>query len=261
MLGWLKNRRRARLRAAPIPAHWRVILDDNVPLFRRLPLEDQHELLTHVNVFLAEKHFEGAGGLEIDDEIRLTIATQACLLLLKRETDYFPRLTSIIVYPSGYVVADQEELDGGIWEEGEEHRLGHTHERLGALLLAWDEVLAGALDADDGVNLVLHEFAHQLDFEDLTTDGTPALETRQQYRTWSQVFGEELERLRAASDAGEPTVLDEYGAENPAEFFAVATESFFETPRELRARHLALYAELTSYYRQDPASSMSGNAG
>ena len=254
MLGWLKRRRRARLRAAPLAAHQQAIIERNVPIVCRLPPEDRRELGGHLQVFLAEKHLEGAGGLVMTEEIGLTIGAQACLLLLHRETDYFPRLTSIIVYPSSYVVPDATEVANGIWWEGDDHRLGHTQERLGALVLAWDEVLAGARDPGDGVNLVLHEFAHQLDFEDPDTDGTPALDSSRHYRAWAQVLGRELDRLRAASDAGEPTLLDPYGAESPAEFFAVATESFFETPRELRARHAALYAELSRYYRQDPAS-------
>ena len=223
-----------------------------VPVFARLTPDDQQELLSHVRVLLEEKHFEGVAGLLMRDEIRLTIAAQAALLLLHRESDYFPRLTSVIVYPTGYV-ANEAHAEDGIWTEGDDHLLGHTQRDLRALVLAWDEAKAGAADPDDGHNLVLHEFAHQLDFEDGSTDGTPALGSGAEVRAWARVFEEELETLRRAADAGEPTLLDPYGAEDPAEFFAVATETFFERATELRRQHPLLYDELQRFYRQDPA--------
>ena len=169
------------------------------------------------------------------------------------QRDYFPRLTSIIVYPTGYL-AGGSHVEGGIWSEGEEHLLGHTQRDLRALVLAWDEVQAGAADPYDGQNLVLHEFAHQLDFEDGSTDGTPALDTGAQMRAWATVLGDELEALRQAADAGEPTLLDPYGAEDAAEFFAVATETFFERAEELSRQHPRLYAELRRFYAQDPVA-------
>jgi len=228
------------------------MIETRVPAFARLTLDDQQELLGHVRVLLEEKHFEGAAGLLMRDEIRLTIAAQAAMLLLHRETDYFPRLTSIIVYPTGYVANDAR-AEGGIWTEGDDHLLGHTQRDLRAMVLAWDEAKAGAADPDDGHNLVLHEFAHQLDFEDGSTDGTPVLDSGAEVRAWARVFEEELETLRRAADAGEPTLLDPYGAEDPAEFFAVATEAFFERAAELRRQHPLLYDELRRFYRQDPA--------
>jgi MtfA peptidase len=254
VFGVLKERRRRRLRAEPPPREWRAIATRNLPVFRRLPRSDQAELLGHVQVFLSEKIFEGCGGLELTDEIRVTIAAQACLLLLHRETDYYPTLTTILVYPTGYAVEVEEPIAPGIWEERNDHRLGHTGRSLNALVLAWDSVKHGAADPADGENLVLHEFAHQLDFENAADDGTPALETRGGYLAWARVMGAELEALRAAEEADEPTVLDTYGIENPSEFFAVATEAFFERPRALRARHPELYAELERFFRQDPAT-------
>jgi Mlc titration factor MtfA (ptsG expression regulator) len=248
-----KARRRERLRAEPFPDHWRRVIETRLPVFARLSPDDQRELLGHVRVLLEEKHFEGAGGLLMRDEVRLTIAAQAALLLLHRAADYFPRLTSIIVYPSGYV-AESKQAEGGIWSEADESLLGHTQRDLRALVLAWDAVKAGAADPDDGHNLVLHEFAHQLDFEDGSTDGTPVLETGAQVRAWAEVFGEELEALRRAADGGEPTLLDPYGAQDPAEFFAVATETFFERAAELDQRHPRLYEQLRRFYRQDPAA-------
>ena len=252
IFGFLKERRRRRLRGQAVPPAWRSILERNMPIFRRLPREDQTELLGHVQIFLAEKRFEGCGGLKLTDEIRVTIAGQACLLLLHRKTDYYPQLITILVYPSGYTAYEKQHLEGNVWQEGEEGRLGHTGRRLGALVLAWDAVKRGAADPYDGENLVLHEFAHQLDFEDYGSDGAPALATRAEYLAWARVMSSEFEALRAAVEAGRPTVLDTYGATNPVEFFAVATEAFFERPRALRGRHPQLYAELSRYFRQDP---------
>src|SRR3954466_3105872 len=216
-----KSRRRARLRARPTPAAWREILEHNLPVFSRLSTEDQAELLGHTMVFLAEKHFEGAGGLEITEEIRVTIAGQACLLLLHRDTDYYPELISIIVYPSGYTATEDRYLGNGIWEEGGEDRLGHTGQRLSALVLAWEAVPHGAAAPADGRNLVLHEFAHQLDFENSSGDGTPVLETRGDCLVWGRVMSAEFNGLRRAEASGEETLIDNYGSTNPGEFFAV----------------------------------------
>jgi Mlc titration factor MtfA (ptsG expression regulator) len=249
-----KSRRRARLRAQPVPPAWRAILEHNLPVFTRLTREDQAELLGLTQVFLAEKHFEGVGGLELTDEIRVTIAGQACLLLLHRDTDYYPDLVSIVVYPSGYTANEERHIGGGIWEEGGEDRLGHTGRRLGALVLAWDAVRRGAAAPSDGENLVLHEFAHQLDFENQSSDGTPALERHGDYLAWARVMSAEFNALRNAASAGEPTLLDDYGATNPAEFFAVITEVFFERPRALRKMHPELFAQLQRFYRQDPTT-------
>jgi hypothetical protein len=235
-----------------VPEAWRAIISRNIPLFDRLTAQDRQELLGHLQVFLAEKRFEGCGGLELRDEIRVTIATQACLLLLHRKTDYYPQLTSILVYPSGYVVNENRQLAADVWEEGRQSRLGHTGRRMGSLVLAWDAAKYGATDPSDGKNLVLHEFAHQLDFEDSAADGVPALASRRDALSWAEVMRTEFAALQAADVAGIPTLLDTYGATNPAEFFAVATEAFFERPRALRSQHPRLYGELQRFYRQDP---------
>src|ERR1043166_4276701 len=130
ILGLLKRRRRERLRARPFPVEWKRIITSNVPIFRRLPAADQAELLGHVQVFLAEKHFEGCGGLQVTDEIRVTIAAQACILLLHRETDYYPELVSILIYPSAYIAREDRYLGNNIWEEGADNRFGHTARRM-----------------------------------------------------------------------------------------------------------------------------------
>lgn len=254
VIDFFKSRRRERLRAEAPPPGWRQILGRNLPIFTRLPAKDQAELLGHARVFLDEKHFEGCGGLQLTEEIRVTIAAQACVLLLHRDTDYYPELTSILVYPSGYTASEDRHIGGGIWEEGGEDRLGHTGRGLGALVLAWDAVRRGAATPDDGENLVLHEFAHQLDFENQSSDGTPLLAARRDHLAWARVMSAEFNALRNASEAGEATVIDAYGGTNPAEFFAVITEAFFERPLALRKKHPALFAQLERFYRQDPTT-------
>ena len=196
--------------------------------------------------------FEGCGGLELTDEIKVTIAAQACLLLLHRETDYYPRLITILVYPHAYVAKSIEPIGGGVVLEGETARLGEAWKD-GVVVLSWDDVRQGASDLHDGHNVVLHEFAHQLDQQDGSADGAPILEHRSQYVTWARVLSDEYDQLRRDTEKGRTDVLDEYGATNPAEFFAVATECFFEKPIQLRRKHPQLYEELKAYYRQDPA--------
>jgi len=253
MLTFLTRRRRERLRAQPVPPGWARIIERNLPLVERLPTPDHAELFGHAHVLLGEKHFEGCGGLRLTEEHAVTIAIQASFLLLHRETDYFPRLTSILIYPDAYVVEGERELEDGIFSDEAEELAGHTQEHLGAVVLNWSDIRADARRVDDGVNLVLHEFAHQLDFEDGEADGVPPHEDAGAARSWDELLGAELDRLQHAVDRGDWTVLDPYAAENEVEFFAVATESFFTIPGELRGAHPEWYDALRRYYRQDPA--------
>ena len=258
VISLLRRRRRARLRAEPLPDAWRAVLARNVPLYAALPPEPRRELEGHVQVLLAEKHFEGAGGLELTDEIRVTVAAHAALLLLGREpddVDYFPGLVTVLVYPGAYR-APVAEHHGGIVSEGDEARLGESWDR-GVVVLAWDAARAGARDARDGHNVILHEFAHQLDTADGVADGVPPLDGRSQYAAWARALAPEYARLRARPSS---SALDAYGAESPAEFFAVATEAFFEKPRQTHARHPELYAELSRFYRLDPAGASARSA-
>jgi len=247
MFGFLRRRRRRRIRARPFPAAWREILDASLPYLETLSDEDRRELEGHVQVFLAEKRFEGCGGLEITDEIRVTIAAQACLLLLHRETEYYPSLRSILVYPTAYVAPSRQALGDGTVIEGEHTRLGESWHR-GAVVLSWNDVRHGAADIRDGHNVVLHEFAHQLDAEGGPVDGAPKLKRRSSYVAWARVLGEEYRALTEDVDRHRRTVLDAYGAVNPPEFFAVATETFFEKPRQLRRKHPELYERIRAFY-------------
>src|SRR6516225_437316 len=248
----LKQRRRRRLRARAFPKEWLKLIQRHIAFFSKLSAGDRAELLGHIQVFLAEKRFEGCAGFAITDEVRVTIAAQACLLLLHRETDYFPHLLTILVYPLSYMVQEDHQVGEHVWEEGTVSRLGETGRRMGSLVLAWGAVKHGAADPADGKNVVLHEFAHQLDFENDAADGVPGLATREQQLAWADVMRSEFASLRAAEESGVPTLLNTYGASDPAEFFAVSVEAFFEQPLALRTNHPKLYAELRTYFQQDP---------
>ena len=252
MFGILKRLRRRRLRRRPLPPEWRTILEKNLPFFGRISDADRRELESLIVIFIAEKSFEGCGGQVIDDEVRVTIAGQACLLLLHRKTDIYPRLDVILVYPSA-VAVEREENNGFIVNAGRRVHLGESWTR-GLVILSWDHVLSGARNPDDGDNVTLHELAHQLDSEGGTMDGTPRLSKRARYVSWGAVLSEEYTTLRAKIQHGRRSDIDAYGATNEAEFFAVITEMFFEKPKSMRRHHPELYAELATYFRQDPAS-------
>jgi Mlc titration factor MtfA (ptsG expression regulator) len=252
MFDFFKSRRRATLREQPFPEAWRAIIAANTSYLSRLSPQDRAELEGLVQVLLAEKTFEGCGGLEMTDEIRVTIAAQACLLLLHRETNYFPDLEVILVYPHTYVAKTRAGLVGGGAIADEQARLGQSAS--GVVVLAWDAVRHGATDAHDGHNVTLHEFAHQLDQEDGAADGAPVLGKRAMYTAWARVFGEEFAHLVEDVDKHRKSDIDAYGATSPAEFFAVVTEVFFEKPEPLKRRHPELYEQLALFYRQDPAA-------
>lgn len=246
-----RRARRKRLFAQPFPEEYRQIVRSNVPLYSRLPDSLKEQLHGLVHVFLAEKKFEGCGGLEVTEEIKVTIAAQACILLLNRSTKYFPRLRTVLVYPHTYV-AKTVTSDGTITVNGQSVRLGESWQR-GPVVLAWDSVTGGTLNITDARNVVIHEFAHQLDQEDGAADGAPILERRSRYAAWARVLSGEYEALQGKKKKHRRTVLNKYGATNPAEFFAVATEAFFEKPKQMHKRHPRLYDELKNYYKLNPA--------
>lgn len=256
MFTWLKRRRRAAIRLRPLPAEWRAIIEKNVPYVAGLPAEDREELFGDIQIFLAEKRFEGCNGLEITDEVRVTIAAQACVLLLHRQTDYYPNLSSILVYPSTYLAPGRRRGPDGVVDDGPQARLGESWSR-DLVVLAWDSVLSGAADIHDGHNVVLHEFAHQLDQEGGGA-GAPVLPRRSMYVAWARVLGHDFDELVRETQHHHRELIDQYGATNPAEFFAVVTETFFEKPRQLRQKHPALYTQLQQFYRQDPAALRDG---
>jgi Mlc titration factor MtfA (ptsG expression regulator) len=244
--------RRKRLKLRPFPSAWLSVMERSVPLYNRLSLEDRAELQGHVRVFLAEKRFEGGGSFTMTDEVRVTIASQACILLLHRKTDYYPALSSIVVYPAEYLAPYSGVDEWGVVTEGIDQRSGESCPE-GALVLSWEDVMAEGIDVHEGYNVVLHEFAHQLDAGEGITAGIPLEPESPGDSSGKDVLTRAYRQLREDDALGRPTVLDPYGAESPEEFFAVATEAFFQIPHLFKERHLELYDELCRYYRQDPA--------
>jgi Mlc titration factor MtfA (ptsG expression regulator) len=252
LFSWLKNRRRRKVLAEPFPPAWRDVLQQNVGQLAWLSEEERTRLCTATRIFLAEKQFEGCGGLELTDEVRVTIAAEASILALGMDDYYFDNVQTVLVYPSEFVVPDREPIAGELLLEGESERLGEAHHR-GPVILAWAEALENARRPGHGQNLVFHEFAHQLDMLNGSFDGTPAIDDVALRRRWARVMKREYDRLCAAADHRKKTLLDPYGATNEAEFFAVVTECFFDQPWDMERRHAELYALLRDYFRQHPA--------
>ena len=257
MLYWyvkprLLRKRRARLRNQPPPDGLEEVLSRRLGLYELLPDELREELHGHVNVFLSEKKFMGVGGQEITPEVRYTVAGTACMLLLNREAGYFPGFSSIVVYPDTYE-AVQVEYDGVMETRKRSRRAGESWHR-GPVVLSWKNVLHGAANAGDGYNVVLHEFAHKLDEENSGTNGQPILNDLDHYGEWAKVLGREYREFADRVSRRKNKVMDEYGLTSPAEFFAVATESFFEKAASMRKRLPDLYEQLRKYYTVDPAT-------
>lgn len=251
-----KSGRRAKLRAVPFEPRVRALYAMRFRFWRWLTAEEREELERHALVLRSEKRFEAAGGFELTEDAKWLIVGQAALLLLHRQTDYFPGVDTFVVYPKAFHVPVRRALDGGASLEDEEERAGESWS-WGTVVLAWDEVEEGLRHGDeDGYNVVLHELAHALDRENGEEDGMPRLESAAAEGRWAEVFTPAYEALCAAADREEnpETFFDPYGAESPAEFFAVAVESFFESPEALREEAPALYHELALYFRQDPAA-------
>lgn len=254
MFKWLRDRRRKRLAEAPFPPAWEDIVRANMAHYRLLDESERARLHELIQVFVAEKRWEGAGGLTLDDEIRVTIAAQACLLILALPHDYYRNVRTIIVYPSTVVPPQRRpgvfERSGGPLEI-EEPVLGMAFHR-GPVILVWDATLHGGRHPAHGHNVVFHEFAHKLDLLDGAADGAPPLKGRAEYRDWAAVCTAEYGRLRSELAQGRESFLIAYGATNAAEFFAVATEQFFDEPHRLLREAPELYRVLRGYYRQDP---------
>ena len=250
---WFRNRRRKELLAEPFPKEWFGVLKKNVALYALLSETEKKKLRDDLRVLVAEKNWEGCGGLQMSDEIKVTIAALACLPLLNVGHDYFSRVHSILVYPSAYRKPRKRPDPDGFLPEEDDVVEGEAWVH-GPIVVSWEGTLEDARDPGRGRNVVLHEFAHEIDFLDGDVDGTPPLSSREQYRTWREVMSAEYERHRRDSEAGRATLLDEYGAQDPVEFFAVATECFFARPVALRKRHPRLYEVLRDCYRQDTAA-------
>lgn len=246
----LVKQRRDRLQQRPFPPLWVAILEHRLAPYLYLSPAERRQLQGHIQVFLAEKQFIGCAGLQVTDEMKLTIAGIACLLLNQRVT-YFPKLRSILVYPGAYFVNEATAQGRYVIEEQRVARLGESWSQ-DQLILSWDRIRYDSHHWNDGQNVVLHEFAHQLDQEDGHAEGVPILSEAADYRRWAAVMTEAYRHLCQDIELGNKTTLDPYGATNPAEFFAVATEVFFENPCSLLQSCPTLYQLLQRYYCLDP---------
>ena len=250
MFGFGRRRRRERLLAEPFPPEWRSIVD-RVPVCAALPEDERVRLHGIASVLMAERRFEGCGGLALTEAMKVVVAAQSAVLLLGHDNDFWSDVSSILVYPTTFAEP------GGARPIGRwDHRYGPRDGEAwphGPVILAWDAIERDLAHPETGRNVVLHEFAHRIDMENGDADGVPPLLRRVQPATWQSIMREAYDGLARESKDGVPTVLDEYGATNPAEFFAVATACFFTRPRMLEDRHPSLYSALRAWYRQDPA--------
>jgi len=244
--------RRQRIARRPFPAAWRDIVRRRVPLASELPAAQHLRLKKHVQVLLADVPFIGCAGLEVSDEMRVAIAAQAAFLLLGRGGS-FGNVREVLVYPGHFVVPRSAAGAGGIVHEARDVLAGQSWQR-GQVILAWDAVLDGAADPHDGANVVMHEFAHQLDQDTGAANGAPYVGRGALQQDWARVMNHEFDALRARAARAEPSLIGPYAATSPAEFFAVTTELFFERPEALAAERPGLYEQLKHCYRLDPAS-------
>lgn len=224
----------------------------NFAQYEWLSGDEQQRLHDAVQIFIAERWWEGCRGLELTDEIQVTVAGQASLLLLGHPGVYLKQPKTVLMYPAEYVASEKQSVGGGTAIETESARYGEAWQG-GAMILSWPAVLHGGRNPYDGENLVFHEFAHVLDMLDFAADGSPPLGLAEA-DTWEDVFSYEFRSLRESLQRHEPTLLGGYAATNRAEFFAVATERFFEQPHDMRFLHPELYRMLEQFYRQDPAA-------
>lgn len=256
MFGWLRNRRRRKILKKPFPAQWRLTMQEMVVHYSYLDSVEQQKLEQLVQIFIAEKNFEGCGGLELNDEIKVVVASQACLLVLGLPPFQYLQLDSVLIYPTTITIPPSRR---SVFDEtpsivpDQQAVLGLASMR-GPVILVWDAVERGARHPEQGHNVVYHEFAHILDMRDGSADGTPELNNRQLYRKWVEICSREFSRLKKRAEKDKKTILDSYGAVHEAEFFAVATELFFDRPLRMQRELEDLYMVLSAYYRQDTAA-------
>lgn len=252
MFGLLRNWQRGRLASEPFPAAWQEILRRNVRQYPILPGAERTTLERHVRIFLAEKGFEGCGGVEVTEEMRVTIAGYACLLLLRDSAGYYPQLGTVVIYPESFAAPIRDTDHSGIVTETVEERLGESWQE-GTVVLAWDAVEEVVQGVSDDCNVIIHEFAHQIDARRHLSSGASLLGPCGDCRDWQDLLETEQLRQRTTRRRGRPAILDPYALTSAEELFAVASETFFMRPIRLKANHPVLYTELQRVYRVDPA--------
>ena len=247
---WSQRQKRARLLASALSEPQRAIIDEQVPLTRKLPAELRWKLEGKINLFVNQIEFIGCNGLEVTEEMRLSIAAQACLLVVNTDT-WYEHLRTILIYRSAFK-SKRLQHNGYVVTERETVRTGESWAR-GPVILSWTHAREGAVNDHDGHNVVFHEFAHQIDDLSGRTDGVPNLSEDQSFAGWAEAFSDAYERHAQHVRRGQGTVVDAYGAEGPEEFFAVAVEAFFERPVALRRAEPAIYEQLSELFRLEPS--------
>lgn len=257
LFSWLRNRRRRKLLAEEFPVRWSAIIDRNVGHFSLLSPPEQSRLLDATRILIAEKRWHGRGGLFVNEEMRITVAAQAALLLLGDDHGYFHRVRDVVIFPKEFRTPVAEDD----WEDDllSETPLAGQAAYVGTVLLAWDQALSEGRAPGGGFNVVVHEFAHQLDYADGISDGVPPLGDRELENRWQYVMTVAFEDHRRALRADpRGAFFTPHAADSPAEFFADATESFFCRPLDLRDMHPEIYQLLAAYHRVDPAAWFAG---
>ncbi len=248
--GLMRAHRRAARFGEPFPPEWRCLLEEALPLYRRMPPELRLRLEPVVRAFLADVEFVGCRGLGVTQEMRLVIAIQACLLIVARDPGAYASLSTVLLYPDEFIVKETDEDDAGVVHEGESVLSGQSVD-VSQIVLSWQDVQEHGAEGEI-LNVVVHEFAHFLDNSvegTLTDTGS----RRAAFEAWHALLDREYQALCDAVDRGADTLIDPYGTESTAEFFAVATETFFEAPARMQRLHPALYDGLASFYGLDPA--------
>jgi Mlc titration factor MtfA (ptsG expression regulator) len=248
---WSRKQIRKSLLASALSEHQRAIVAEQVPLTRKLPSELRGKLEGKINAFLNQVEFTGCNGLEVNEEMQLSIAAQACLLVVNSDT-WYDHLSTILIYPGAFK-SRQTEHNGYVVTERETVRSGESWSR-GPVILSWAHTKQGAINDKDGHNVVFHEFAHQIDDLSGHTDGVPNLDRSQSFAAWERVFLKAYESHVEHVQAGRKTVFDAYGAVGHEEFFAVAVEVFFERPAALKRREPAVYEQLALLFRLEPST-------
>lgn len=252
VMGWIAEHRRNRILEQPFPAPWEEIFARRAAFYSRLTPDEQKRLRDTVQILVHEKSWEGGSGLAVTDEMRVTISAYAALLTVNREHDYYANVESIIIYATDYHVKEHRS-EAGVVDESRSDRLGEAWLH-GPVVLSWQDVEIGSGNNNDGQNVVIHEFAHKLDMNDDEANGVPYLDDDKQVEEWAEVMQQEYNRLIEEIERGHGHLLRAYGATNPAEFFAVACECFFEKSLQMERRLPRLYRTLQGYFHQDPAA-------
>ncbi|MEO1427640.1 MAG: M90 family metallopeptidase [Cyanobacteria bacterium J06633_8] len=248
---FLIKQKRNQIKNRQFPPLWNSIIENNLPIYLHLSPTERRRLQGHIQVFLSEKQFIGCNGLQVTEEMKVIIAAVACLLLLNERGKYFPKLRSILIYPTAYFTKETTARGKYVVEEKPVVRLGESWSK-DQLILSWQQVKQDTYNWKDGQNIILHEFAHQLDQEEGKVEGVPILKSNSDYSNWSKVMTQEYNQLCNDVEQGRKTIMYSYGATRPAEFFSVATETFFEKPQQLQKKHPELYELLQNYYKLDP---------